>query len=148
MTKAATFSRILTAALWMSLLAGGSAHAGEAASAHSLKLQLNAVEPSQAGCRLTFVVENKLGGDLSKAAFEIAFFDAKGIVTRMTVLEFKNLPAGKTKVSRFDVAGAQCDAIGRVLVNDATECSGEGIDPLACLRGLVTETGAGLQFGS
>ena len=40
-----------------------------------LALELNAAQPSQKGCRLTFVVTNNLGEDLNKAAFEIALFN-------------------------------------------------------------------------
>jgi hypothetical protein len=92
--------RLLTSALAMSL---GPAPAW-AQSAPALSLELNAAQPSEKGCRLTFVVNNALGADLSKAAFEIALFNAAGVVDRLTVLDFKDLPAGKTKVTRFDLA--------------------------------------------
>ena len=113
----------------------------------ALQLELNAVQPSDKGCRLTFVVTNDLGADLSKAAFEIALFNEAGVVDRLTVLDFKDLPAGKTKVTRFDLAGTDCAKVSRVLVNAATECTGSGIEPTACMRGLKTSTRAGIAFG-
>ncbi|EBY6940159.1 hypothetical protein D5874_24940, partial [Salmonella enterica subsp. enterica serovar Newport] len=59
------------------------------AQAQSLALELNAVQPSEKGCRFTFVVNNALGAEVNRAAFEIALFDSVGVVDRLTVLEFK-----------------------------------------------------------
>lgn len=113
----------------------------------ALSLELNGVQPSEKGCRLTFLVANGLGADLARAAFEIALFNEAGVVDRLTVLEFKDLPAGKTKVSRFDLAGTDCTHVSRVLVNSVAECGGQGIEPAACLRGLKTSSRAGIPFG-
>ncbi|MBU0583592.1 MAG: hypothetical protein KKB66_13840 [Alphaproteobacteria bacterium] len=112
-----------------------------------LTLELNSLQPSDKGCRLTFVVSNRLGAELTKAAFEIALFNEAGIVDRLTVLDFNELPAGKTKVARFDLAGADCGKISRVLINHATECVGAGIEPDACQRRLKPETKSGIAFG-
>ena len=117
----------------------------QSAPAQQLSLELNAAQPSDKGCRLTFVVNNGLGADLSKAAFEIALFNEAGIVDRLSVLDFKDLPAGKTKVTRFDLAGTDCTRLSRVLLNSATDCA--GVEPGACMRGLKTETKTGVAFG-
>ena len=115
--------------------------------APALMLELNGAQPSDKGCRLTFVVTNNLGAELTKAAFEIALFNNAGVVDRLTVLDFNELPAGKTKVARFDLAGTDCGKISRVLINHATECSGAGIDPKACLSQLKPETKSTIVFG-
>jgi hypothetical protein len=128
-------------------LAAGSAAAEETVPKPALSLELNAVQQSQKGCRLTFVVANRLGADLSKAAFEIALFDPAGVVDTLTVLDFKELPAEKTKVTRFDLPGLDCAKISRVLVNRATECAGEGIEPSACMRQLAPSTKSQIVFG-
>ncbi|MDX8532395.1 hypothetical protein RFM41_16245 [Mesorhizobium sp. VK25A] len=119
----------------------------QSAPAPALSLELNAAQPSDRGCRLTFVVNNALGADLSKAAFEIALFNEAGVVDRLTVLDFKDLPAGKTKVTRFDLAGADCGKLSRVLINSATECAGTGVEPAACMRGLKISTKTAIAFG-
>lgn len=121
--------------------------AQEAADAPSLELELNAMEPSDKGCRQTFVVTNRLGADLSKAAFEIALFNEAGAVDRLTVLDFKDLPKGKTKVTRFDLPRVECAHISRVLINQVTECKGEGVDPQACLKHLDVKSRTGTEFG-
>jgi hypothetical protein len=139
--------RLLTSALAVSLVVAP-AWAQEPAPVPTLKLELNAAQPSDKGCRLTFVVKNALGADLSKAAFEIVLFNEAGIVDRLTVLDFKDLPAGKTKVARFDLAGSDCTRISRLLVNSATDCTGAGVEPTACLRNLKTDTRTGIAFGA
>lgn len=137
----------LASALAGPLSTGQPAFAQDAAPARSLFLELNAAQPSEKGCRLTFVVTNNLGADLAGAAFELALFNAEGVVDRLTVLEFRDMPAGKTKVSRFDLSGADCGKISRILINTTTECSGEGIGPADCLSGIRTSTRTGIAFG-
>ncbi|WP_245456437.1 hypothetical protein [Mesorhizobium sp. M2A.F.Ca.ET.043.05.1.1] len=142
-----TSFRLLTSTFAMSLamVPAWAQSAPAAASAPALSLELNTAQPSEKGCRLTFVVNNALGADLSKAAFEIALFNEAGVVDRLTVLDFKDLPAGKTKVTRFDLAGADCGKLSRVLINSATECA--GVEPAACMRALKTSTRTAIAFG-
>lgn len=113
-----------------------------------LSLELNSLQPSDKGCRLTFVITNRLEGDVSRAAFEIALFDRTGMVDRMSVLDFRDLRRGKTKVSRFDLPGADCGKISRVLVNGATECTGSGVKAPDCIDELRTSTRTEIEFGS
>jgi hypothetical protein len=145
MVVAARASLVLTSAV---VLAAAQASAQETAPAPALRLELNAAQPSDKGCRLTFVVSNRLSGDLERVAFELALFDKAGSVDRLAVLAFKDMPAGKTKVSRFDIAGLDCATLGRVLVNEATECVGAGVEPADCMRKLATATRAGVEFGT
>ncbi|RUV67134.1 MAG: hypothetical protein EOR30_07255 [Mesorhizobium sp.] len=146
MTSLTASLRLLISVLAMPLVMGP-AWAQQSGPIPALTLELNGAQASEKGCRLTFVVNNTLGADLSKAAFEIALFNEAGVVDRLTVLDFKDLPAGKTKVTRFDLAGADCAKVSRVLINSATECAGTGIEPGACMRGLKTETKTGIAFG-
>ncbi|RWX62861.1 hypothetical protein EN780_25380 [Mesorhizobium sp. M4B.F.Ca.ET.089.01.1.1] len=145
MTSLTASLRLLASTLAMSLAAAPAW--AQSASAPQLSLELNAAQPSDKGCRLTFVVNNALGADLSKAAFEIALFNEAGVVDRLTVLDFKELPAGKTKVTRFDLAGTDCAKVSRVLINSAAECAGAGVKPAGCMRGLKTSTKTGIAFG-
>ena len=142
-----TATLIFSAAVATAISWGAAAQEAATGSASALSLELNGAQPSDKGCRLTFVVKNELGADLSKAAFEIALFNEAGVVDRLTVLDFKDLPAGKTKVVRFDLAGTDCGKISRVLVNSATECAGTGVEPAACMGKLKTDSKAGISFG-
>ncbi len=114
----------------------------------ALTLELNALQPSEKGCRLTFIVTNNLVAALDKVGFEVALFNQAQVVDRITVLDFKELPQGKTKVRRFDLGDLDCTKVTRVLVNDSTECTGAGVDPKACIRQLNPTTKSGIQFGS
>lgn len=114
----------------------------------ALILELNGAQPSEKGCRLTFLVKNDLGPDLSEAGFEIALFDEQGVVTTLAVLAFQDLPAGKTKVTRFDLSGIDCKTLSRVLVNHATQCKGSAVEPATCMRGLKTATRTAIEFGA
>lgn len=119
------------------------------AQAQSLALELNAVQPSEKGCRFTFVVNNALGAEVNRAAFEIALFDSVGVVDRLTVLEFKGLPEGRTKVSRFELSGVDCAKVGRLLVNAVTACEGEGLTPQFCESRLKAGSKTGnVNFGT
>ena len=139
-----SLSPLVAAAL---LGTAGMAGAQSAPPAPAIVVELNAAQPSDKGCRFTFVVTNNLGAELSKAAFEIALFNEAGVVDRLTVLDFKELPAGKTKVTRFDLSGTDCSKVSRVLINQATDCTGGGIDATACLKALRTESKSGIAFG-
>ena len=137
---------VLTAMAAVSLGAAP-ASAQTAAPEPHISLDLNALQPSNGGCRLTFVVANNLATPIDRAAYEMALFNKGGVVDRLTVLDFKGLPAGKTKVSRFDLSGVDCANVSRVLINDATECAGASTAPDACLTTLRTDSKSGIQFG-
>jgi hypothetical protein len=139
---------LIAATALLILAASDIAPAQEAGTQPALTLELNALQPSEKGCRLTFVVTNNLSGALDKVGFEVALFNQAQVVDRITLLDFKELPQGKTKVRRFDLGELDCTKITRVLVNDSTECAGAGIDPKACIRQLNPTTKSGIQFGS
>jgi hypothetical protein len=113
----------------------------------SLVLELNALTATEAGCRITFLATNQLGAELTRAAVEVAFFGAGGGIERLVSLDFKTMPAGKTKVLQFDLAGLSCEGVSRVLVNDVVTCEGEGLEPRACLDRLETRTATAITFG-
>jgi hypothetical protein len=112
-----------------------------------LQLELNAAQTTDKGCRLVFVIKNDLGKSLTRAGVEIALFNEAGVVDRLSVLEFKDLVAGKTKVSRFELSGVQCSNISRLLVNGTTACEGEGVEPQTCQGALALSSKAGIEFG-
>ncbi len=112
-----------------------------------LVLELNALQPSETGCRVTFLATNELGVALTRSAFEIALFGASGSIERLVSLDFEAMPSGKTKVMQFDLDNLDCSAVTRVLVNDVAACEGEGVDPAGCLARLTTSTKTTAAFG-
>ena len=113
----------------------------------SFDLELNALQPAEAGCRVTFLATNKLGGQLDRAAVELALFDRAGTIDRIVTLDFKDLSDGKTKVLQFELAGLACDQLGRLLVNDVSACEGAITPATVCLDALKTSTRLDLVFG-
>jgi hypothetical protein len=128
------------------LLAGaGLAQAQEGGIPPSLAIELNGAQASERGCLLTFVAANRLGRDIARAAYEVALFGEDGLVKRLTVLDFKELPDGETKVRQFDLPGVDCATLGRVLVNGTTAC--DGVDDGLCMVRLETATRSTVTFG-
>lgn len=112
-----------------------------------LGLELNVMQQSDAGCRITFLAENRLGTEVTRSSFELALFDADGGIDRLVALDFGALPEGKSRVVQFELKQLACDAVGRVLVNDITACEGGELTPAACLAALVPTTRTTATFG-
>lgn len=114
----------------------------------NIVLELNSFSPSDGGCRATFMVTNRLNKPLKKVAYEIVLFNKQGLVDRLMVLDFSPLSTGKTRVRQFDLPGASCSEISRILINDASVCEGEGLPKTACVEDLETTSRANIEFGS
>ena len=113
-------------------------------------LELNAAAETDAGsCRLTYVASNQTDTALDRTAYEVAVFDAQGVVTRLLVLEFGALVEGKTKILQFDLASTACSEISRIVVNDVAACtvSGSGETSGVCMAGLAASSRTAIQFG-
>lgn len=118
--------------------------------AGQFSLELNAAAETDTGsCRLTYVAANQSDTALGRTAYEVAVFDAQGVVQRLLVLEFGALVAGKTKILQFDLAGSPCASISRIVVNDVAACTlAEGDLPSdICLNGLAASSRTAIQFG-
>lgn len=143
--------RTVLALTLVSSLLPGISHAQEAGAqspASELVVELNALQPTANGCRFTFMVTNNLKAELASVGFELVLFNKAGMVSRMTVVDFKDLPQSKTKVRQFDFTGVECADLGRVLINDATECKGNGLEVGSCIRALSAQTRTDVAFGT
>lgn len=112
-----------------------------------LALELNALQPSDQACRVTFLATNELGAALGKATFELAIFGKDGGISRVVSADFAGLTDGKTKVLQFDLKSIACGDISRILINDVTACVGDGVAPGACLALLTTSNKTAVAFG-
>ena len=102
--------------------------------AEMLGIELNAAEPADNRCRLTFVLENKTERAVDSIKLDLALFNPEGIVQRRMVVEMGPLRAAKTTVKTFAVDG-DCNQLGAILVNDVTACV--PADAGTCLEGLA-----------
>jgi hypothetical protein len=118
--------------------------AAAASPAKGLEVELNGLAPSQKGCMMTFVALNNLAAPISKISFELAFFNDKNAVDRVTVLDFRDLPQGKKRVRQFDMPNVKCESVTRLLINDAPICDGPASGE--CMKGLVTRSQVSVPF--
>jgi len=114
----------LAAGVLFSVSGIAQAYAQDATAAVKLDVELNALAPSQKGCMMTFVAENNLQTPINKISFELAFFNDKNAVDRITVLDFRDLPQGKKRVRQLDMPNVKCESVTRIPINDTPVWTG------------------------
>lgn len=122
---------------------------GHAAEPALIDVEFNDLQQADTGCRAVFVVKNGMGKPLDKIAFRVVAFDTAGKATLFLSLDLGGLPDRKTRILRFDLgAGTKCADIGRLVLDDVTECAGDAVTPPACLAAvkLSSRTGLGFHF--
>jgi hypothetical protein len=142
--KGFPMTRTLTLA---ALIALSSMEGAVAQEKPELKIELNGIADAKDSCRFTFVLSNAMPAEISKAAFEFAFFSKAGAVERLTVLNFGRLQKGRTTVRQFDIPGGDCTAHSRVLVNAVKSCDGIAGETEACEAALATGNKTTIDFG-
>jgi hypothetical protein len=98
---------------------------GPAFAAAPIPVELNKLEPLAAdppGCRVYFVVSNPEHEPFVQLRLDLVLFGTDGVITRRLALDLGPLPAQKTAVHLFDLAGVACDSIGQILINDVLSC--------------------------
>lgn len=140
------FVRLLSLAVLVASCSATAALAQDSGTSGNLSIEINDLAPSEKGCKLTFVAANELPQALSKVSFEFVLFDEKGLVERMAVLDFRDLPAGKTKVRQFDLPGTKCEAVKSLLINDAPVCAGDGVAKDTCMKALKTGSKSAVEL--
>lgn len=99
-----------------------------------IRIELNQISPLDAGCRLSFMAQNKTGADIAKLVLETVLFDTSGAVMTLSLFDFQTLPDGKPRVRQFDLAGTDCTQLGQVLINGVATCKGS--TPADCQNAL------------
>lgn len=108
-------------------IAAGAVASGAAAQEEgALRIELNRVEARENACQLVFVARNDSVRGLDQLVLEVVLFDRTGGVAALTLLDFQDLPAARMRVRSFDMAGLECDTLGRVLVNATAACAPQG----------------------
>ncbi|WP_093120597.1 hypothetical protein [Salinihabitans flavidus] len=122
----------------------GQAPADTAQGAH-VSIELNALEPIEDACRISFLVQNGHDTDIEQAVYEAVLFDTEGRVDRLTLFDFGALPAARPRVRQFLVPGLSCADLGRLLINGVETCTGDGIPADACTDGLELQSRADVE---
>ena len=125
----------------------GDASAGAASPAEGrLSLELNNAVDDAGLCRLSYVAVNGTGQPLETVSYDVVVFDTNGQVSQFLVLQFGQLPAGKTKVVQFDLADQPCAGISRILVNDVAECETSQGSAASCMDALEPSSRTAITF--
>jgi hypothetical protein len=99
-----------------------------------LRLELNRLEPRDNGACRVWLVANNAAEALDPLRLDLVLFGKDAVILRRLAVDVGPLPAARTAVRIFDVAGLRCDEIGQVLLNDVLACGGaEPADRARCV---------------
>jgi hypothetical protein len=115
-------------------LAGLLTLAAVAGAADPTRLELNAAEAIQRGCRLSFIVENPSDQTIEGLTLDLVMFNREGSIYQRLLAELAPVRKAKTMVKAFEVEG-DCARIGSILLNDITVCQPPALGD--CLDRLV-----------
>ncbi|MFV0243842.1 MAG: hypothetical protein ACK5IB_02315 [Qingshengfaniella sp.] len=130
--------RLVTSALISTLIAATAA--AQETPALRLGVELNRVTQADNACRITLMVANGMGQDLSSVVLEAVLITRAGMVDRLTLFDLQDLPQGKARVRQFDLENLSCDALGQVLLNGVASCTAPAdpaLDARACAHALA-----------
>lgn len=127
------------AACALLLVAPGAASAKPAApeAKSGLRIELNKLEPKGQDCRAYMVFANHNAAAYDALRLDLIVFGTDGVIARRLSVDVGALPAHKTNVRLFDLAGLPCEGIGQMLLNDIPAC-GAPKDGASCLDGVST----------
>ena len=146
--KASRIRRWVTVALMSASAATTSVTGVVAAEEPALPVELNKLESltgGASGCRVYFLVSNPDAEAFDQLRLDLILFGNDGVIARRIALDLAPLAPKKTAVRLFDLAGLNCDDIGKMLVNDVISCVHKGspaadADRTTCLDRLALTT--------
>ncbi len=109
-----------------------------------LSIELSSAITMSGACQMSFLATNETGQDITRAVYEVVLFGADGGVAQLSLLDFRDLPAGRPRVRQFQFDGMTCDQIPRVLINGAQTC--EGTSDGGCIDALRLSTRTGTEL--
>lgn len=98
-----------------------------------ITLELNNLTQHDNVCRLSFMVHNGLDSVLTDLGLEIVLMDTNGLAQDFMMLRTGRLVSDKRRVRQFDLPDVVCSSLGEILINDVSDCQGEGLTPESCL---------------
>lgn len=103
-----------------------------------LIIELNNLEQRTGACRLSLLIENRLGSPLRDLAFELVLFDKNQRISQLLAVPAGAFPKSKSRVKQFDIKSIECAAVSRILFNTISRCKARDMTPDKCLA--VTRT--------
>lgn len=119
-----------------------------ALAANNVSIDLNKLETQNGNCRLTMVLVNGRAEAAQSLRADLVMFGADGVVAKRLAVDLAPIPANKTIVKAFDVAGLGCDGIGSILLNDVPSCqfANAKAAETSCLEAVSVSSKAGPKF--
>lgn len=96
----------------------------------AISIELNKIEQADANCRLLFLARNGLNQSIGNLAFETVLLDQQGSISRLTVLDFMDLPANKLRMRQFEFPNLQCNDVKQVLFNNVMNCANQASEQI------------------
>ncbi len=148
MLPSAFLSAFARTAAFAAAIAGWAflAPAGAFAADGSVSLELNKLEPQEAGCRAYILLQNGTQSTFEELRLDIAVFDGDGIVSKRLAVEAAPLPVGKTSLKLFTMTGVACDNVGRMLLNNVLSCIDQSGERGDCVAALEVSTRTTAEF--
>jgi hypothetical protein len=142
--------RIVTAGLalawiWAATAAEAAPASSAGSSAAAIGVEINDLQPGgdSGGCRAVFVVTNNLGKPIDKFGLRVVAFDKSQRAFLFLTLDIGAMPINKTRVLRFDLGnGIGCSDISRLVLDDVTNCTGDGLNTADCLAAIAVSSRA------
>jgi hypothetical protein len=110
------------------------------ASASSVNIELNKLEPADKGCRAYVVINNTTDTAYQSFKIDLVLFQSDGVIGKRFSIDLAPLRPKKKSVKLFDIDGMSCDKIGSMLINDVMECKSASGPVDGCLQNLTTST--------
>ena len=148
------------ACLSLALLAGGAATGQEAsqeatapggaapeatadAAAGPLTVELNKLEPGEAGgCRAYFLFRNATGLAFEELELSLAVIDADGVIDRLLTIDAAPVPAARTTLKLFEIPEIACGDVSEVLLHDLPACRPQNAEPMDCFERIELQSRA------
>ena len=115
-------------------------HSADTRNEPYLLIELNNLEQQKNACRLSLLIENKLGAAIDNLDFELVLFGTDERIMQLVAVRAGAFPKGKTRVKQFDLKSVECPGIARALLNTITRCDATGYTAASCLTAARTRT--------
>ena len=115
---------ILKAAALAVFAAGAAAAQSPAptAPAADIEIELNKLEQMNGSCRFYLVFRTRGGEALDRATIDFFLFDQEEVILKQFAYEAGPLASSRTAVKRFDLPETACVGVGKLLLNNVTNC--------------------------
>ena len=114
--------RITQAALAAIMLLGGAGPSLAQGEKPDLSIELNTTKPLKDACQLMMVVDNRSSIRFNKFTVELVLFDKTGVIIKQVLAAIGRLRPMMNHFVSFPIEDVNCYDLGRVLLNEVTEC--------------------------